>query len=181
MTARSNDVRHRGHTDRHNRFDREHVAAGRFSADGEPSERAQVRELHQQPGGRHLKAGPSAARFIARREPLHPGAQRTLFDSELWRYRGFYTDADGRPRRARVRPQSTRYRQHARIENTIAALKDSGLKRMPFSDFDANARLDATRRAQHAAGEMVPTTAPARPTRGLKPPPNASDGNYGTH
>ena len=30
-------------------------------------------------------------------------------------------------------------RAHARIENTIAALKDSGLKRMPFSDFDTNA------------------------------------------
>ena len=59
-------------------------------------------------------------------------------------------------------------RAHARIENTIAALKDSGLKRMPFSDFDANA-ADATRRAQHGAGEMVPTTAPAGATRQSRP------------
>ena len=77
--------------------------------------------------------------------PLHPGAQRTLFDSELWRYRGFYTDADGDPAEL-----DAHMRAHARIENTIAALKDSGLKRMPFSDFDTNADLDATRRAQMA-------------------------------
>ena len=81
-----------------------------------------------------LEGWPERTRFIARREPLHPGAQRTLFDSEQWRYRGFYTDADGNPAQL-----DAHMRAHARIENTIAALKDSGLKRMPFSDFDANA------------------------------------------
>ncbi|MXW94803.1 MAG: hypothetical protein F4110_00655 [Acidimicrobiaceae bacterium] len=29
-------------------------------------------------------------------------------------------------------------RAHAKVEDTIARLKDSGLKHMPFSDFDAN-------------------------------------------
>ena len=34
-------------------------------------------------------------------------------------------------------------RAHARIENTIADLEDSGLKRMPFRDSDANAAWSA--------------------------------------
>ena len=81
-----------------------------------------------------LSGWPAGTRFIARREPLHPGAQRTLFDSGNRRYRGFYTDAAGGPAEL-----DAHMRAHARIENTISDLKDSGLKRMPFTDFDANA------------------------------------------
>ena len=80
-------------------------------------ERAQVAELTDSVD---LSGWPERTRFIARREPLHRGAQRTLFDSELWRYRGFYTDADGNPAQL-----DAHMRAHARIENTIAALKDS--------------------------------------------------------
>ena len=128
MTARSND----GVTTAidHNRFDRDTWQPA-LGGDGEPSERAQVAELTDSVD---LSGRPERTRFIARREPLHPGAQRTLFDSELWRYRGFYTDADGNPAEL-----DAHMRAHARIENTIAALRDSGLERMPFSDFDANA------------------------------------------
>ena len=77
--------------------------------------------------------GPTRPRFIARREPLHPGAQRSLFDSGAWRYCGFYTDALGDPAEL-----DAHHRAHARINNTIADLKDSGLARMPFSDYHAN-------------------------------------------
>ena len=128
MTARSNDEVTTAID--HNRFDRDTWQPA-LGSDGEPSERAQVRELTDSVD---LEGWPERTRFIARREPLHPGAQRTLFDSELWRYRGFYTDADGNPAQL-----DAHMRAHARIENTIAALKDSGLKRMPFSDFDTNA------------------------------------------
>ena len=99
-------------------------------AGGEPAERAQVAELTDSVD---LRAWPEGTRFIARRARLHPGAQRTLFDSDLWRYRGFYTDAEGDPAEL-----DAHMRAHARVEKTIAALKDSGLKRMPFRDFDAN-------------------------------------------
>ena len=128
MTARSND----GVTTAidHNRFDRDTWQPA-LGSDGEPSKRAQVAELTKSVD---LEGWPERTRFIARREPHHRGAQRTLFDSELWRYRGFYTDADANPAQL-----DAHMRAHARIENTIAALKDSGLKRMPFSDFDANA------------------------------------------
>ena len=128
MTARSNDEVTTAID--HNRFDRDTWQPA-LGSDGEPSKRAQVAELTNSVD---LEGWPERTRFIARREPHHPGAQRTLFDSELWRYRGFYTDADGDPAQL-----DAHMRAHARIENTIAALKDSGLKRMPFSDFDANA------------------------------------------
>ena len=39
----------------------------------------------------------ATTRLIVRREPLHPGAQQTLFPSTMYRYWGHYTDADGDP------------------------------------------------------------------------------------
>ncbi|MEZ5206996.1 MAG: transposase [Acidimicrobiales bacterium] len=68
-----------------------------------------------------------------RREPLHPGAQQTLFASAAYRYWGFYTDQPGTP----VELDQT-MRAHAHVEDHIARLKDSGLERFPFSDLDAN-------------------------------------------
>ncbi|MEI2651160.1 MAG: transposase [Microthrixaceae bacterium] len=41
---------------------------------------------------------PAGTRLIVRREPLHPGAQRSLFPSMDYRYWGFYTDQPGDPR-----------------------------------------------------------------------------------
>ncbi len=69
-----------------------------------------------------------------RREPLHPGAQRSLFPSLEYRYWGFYTDQAGDPVDLDVT-----MRAHAHVENHIERLKESGLCRFPFSDFEANA------------------------------------------
>jgi hypothetical protein len=77
---------------------------------------------------------PTGTRLIVRREPLHPGAQRSLFQSLEYRYWGFYTDAEGDP----VELDAT-MRAHAHVEQHIQRLKDSGLCRMPFSNFEANA------------------------------------------
>lgn len=77
---------------------------------------------------------PAGTRLIVRREPLHPGAQRSLFPSLDFRYWGFYTDADGDP----VDLDAT-MRAHAHVERHIQRLKDSGLARMPFASFEANA------------------------------------------
>jgi len=76
---------------------------------------------------------PAGTRLIVRREPLHPGAQRSLFPSLEFRYWGFYTDQPGDP----VDLDAT-MRAHAHVEQHIQRLKDSGLCRFPFSDFDAN-------------------------------------------
>lgn len=85
-----------------------------------------------------LSGWPDGTRLIVRREPLHPGAQRSLFPSEAFRYWGFLTDAAGSP--AHV---DTLMRGHARVENSIARLKDSGLERMPFAAWDANSAWTA--------------------------------------
>ena len=77
---------------------------------------------------------PAGTRLIVRREPLHPGAQRSLFPSLDFRYWGFYTDAEGSP----VELDAT-MRAHAHVERHIQRLKDSGLCRMPFTSFEANA------------------------------------------
>ena len=81
-----------------------------------------------------LSALPSGTRLIVRREPLHPGAQRSLFPSLEYRYWGFYTDCEGEPAELDLM-----MRAHAHVENHIARLKDSGLCRFPFSSFAANA------------------------------------------
>lgn len=76
---------------------------------------------------------PQGTRLIVRREPLHPGAQRSLFPSLEFRYWGFYTDAEGTPAEL-----DARMRAHAHVEQHIARLKDSGLCRFPFTSFSAN-------------------------------------------
>jgi hypothetical protein len=76
---------------------------------------------------------PDRTRLIVRREPLHPGAQRSLFDSETYRYWGHWTDQDGTPVELDVS-----MRAHARVEDHIRRLKASGLERFPFTNLDAN-------------------------------------------
>jgi len=76
---------------------------------------------------------PAGTRLIVRREPLHPGAQRSLFPSLEFRYWGFYTDQPGDP----VDLDAT-MRAHAHVEQHIERLKDSGLCRFPFASFAAN-------------------------------------------
>ncbi|MHB1251807.1 MAG: IS1380 family transposase [Acidimicrobiales bacterium] len=82
----------------------------------------------------NLRKLPSGTRCIVRREPLHPGAQRSLFPSDEFRYWGFYTDCDGDP----VALDLT-MRAHAHVEDHIQRLKESGLTRFPFTSFEANA------------------------------------------
>ncbi|MGH9213544.1 MAG: IS1380 family transposase, partial [Acidimicrobiales bacterium] len=76
---------------------------------------------------------PDGARLIVRREPLHQGAQRSLFPSLAHRYWGHWTDQAGDP----VDLDKT-MRAHARVEDNIRRLKDSGANRFPFRDLDAN-------------------------------------------
>ena len=96
---------------------------------------------------------PKGTRLIVRREPRHPGAQRSLFPSDNWRYWGHWTDQGG--------PAATRdahMRAHAVVEDHIAALKDAGLSRLPFGDFYANAAWVALRVLGAHPRRVVPTT-----------------------
>jgi hypothetical protein len=76
---------------------------------------------------------PEGTRFIVRREPLHPGAQTSLFPSLDYRFWGHYTDRAGSPVDADVH-----VRAHAHVEDHIRRLKASGLERFPFTDLNAN-------------------------------------------
>lgn len=80
-----------------------------------------------------LSDWPEGTRLIVRREPLHPGAQQSLFPSAMHRYWGHYTDAAGDPVDLDVH-----MRAHAHVEDHIRRLKDSGASRFPFVDIDAN-------------------------------------------
>jgi hypothetical protein len=86
-----------------------------------------------------LSEWPVGTRLIVRREPLHPGAQHSLFPSLEYRYWGHYTDQDGDP----VELDAT-MRAHAHVELNIQRLKDSGLLAFPFSDLEANTNWMAT-------------------------------------
>ena len=101
-----------------------------LAQDGELKEGAAVAELTSLIDGVKF---PSRTRLIVRREPLHPGAQRSLFPSLDYRYWGFYTDQDGDPREL-----DATMRAHAHVESHIQRLKDSGLCRFPFASFEAN-------------------------------------------
>lgn len=72
-------------------------------------------------------------RLIIRREPKHPGAQRSLLDSDNYRYWGHWTDTTA------TAPESDRdIRAHARVETHIARIKDQGGNRFPFARFAPN-------------------------------------------
>lgn len=80
-----------------------------------------------------LDGWPPGTRLIVRREKRHPGAQRSLFGSETFRYWGHYTDQTGTPVEL-----DQHMRAHAHVEDHIRRLKASGLERFPFRDLDAN-------------------------------------------
>ena len=101
-----------------------------LTQNGEPSHGAAVAELTEHVD---LAGWPDRTRLIVRREPLHPGAQGSLFPSAMFRYWGHYTDTDLDPVAADVD-----MRAHARVEDNICRLKNSGANRFPFSDLDAN-------------------------------------------
>jgi hypothetical protein len=80
--------------------------------DGDLRPGAAVAELTELVG---LSGWPAGTRLIVRREPLHPGAQQTLFPSTLFRYWGHYTDADGDPVTL-----DAHMRAHARCEDNTS-------------------------------------------------------------
>jgi hypothetical protein len=118
-----------------------HAAISRIAFDGDYWQPALRQDGEERPGAAvaevtelvDLSGWPSGTRLIVRREPLHPGAQQSLFPSTMFRYWGHYTDATGEPVDLDVH-----MRAHAHVEDNIRRLKDSGAQRFPFTDFEAN-------------------------------------------
>ncbi len=81
-----------------------------------------------------LEGWPAGTRAICRREKPHPGAQLRLWDTDGYRHQVTLTNSEGDALILELRQ-----RRHARVENAIKALRDTGLERMPFTNFAANA------------------------------------------
>ncbi len=118
-----------------------HAAISRIAFDGDAWAPALRQDGDERPGAAvaeatehlDLSAWPPGTRLIVRREPLHPGAQQSLFPSVMFRYWGHYTDAGGD-----AVDLDVHMRAHAHVEDNIRRLKDSGAQRFPFTDIDAN-------------------------------------------
>ena len=113
-----------------------------LATDGNLREGAEVAELT---GLLTLTNWPTGARVVVRREPPHPGAQLSLFEErDGWRYTAFVTNTQvgalqwlEARHRAHARVEA-RHRAHARVEDRIRCAKDTGLRRLPSSEFAIN-------------------------------------------
>jgi hypothetical protein len=111
--------------------------------DGNPRDGAQVAELtawmptpvrnRHRPVNEHW---PTGMRVIARRERPHPGAQLRLTDHNGWRITCFATNTTSPG--WTLAALEVRHRQRARCEDRIRALKDTGLRNLPFHDYAKN-------------------------------------------
>jgi hypothetical protein len=117
-----------------------------LDGDGLPRDGAQVAELTawmptptkptRSPARFGPQQWPAGMRVIARRERPHPGAQLRLTDHNGWRITCFATNTRGAG--WSVATLEVRHRQRARCEDRIRALKDTGLRNLPFHGYAHN-------------------------------------------
>jgi hypothetical protein len=107
--------------------------------DGEARTDAHIAELtgllRHSAGGDCYKDWPADLRIIARREPISPGAQPSLFEQlNGHRFQIIATNtASGQLQRLEAR-----HRVHARVEDRIRCAKQTGLQHLPSRDYDIN-------------------------------------------
>jgi Transposase DDE domain group 1 len=101
------------------------------NADGEDREGAWVAELTDH---LDLSAWPEGSRLICRRERPHPGAQFQIFDAHGYRHTCFLTDQHGDD----IAALELRHRGRARVEDSIRAGKDTGMRNLPHHAFKHN-------------------------------------------
>ena len=100
------------------------------ASDGGEREGAWVAELPLE-----LASWPEGTRAICRRERPHPGAQLSFTDANGYRFQVFLTNQQGR----RIARLEQLHRARAACEDRIRCGKESGLRNLPFRDFQANA------------------------------------------
>ncbi len=113
--------------------DRWETALKQDGAETEPTSSGQRAAVCEVTDLVDLSRWPKGTRLIIRRQPLHPGAQTTLLPDLEYRFWGHYTDQGGDPAEL-----DRQMRAHARVEDHIGRLKDSGLERFPFTGFETN-------------------------------------------
>jgi len=87
----------------------------------------------------NLSSWPTGTRLILRKERPHPGAQLRFTDADGMRVTAFITDTGAGVVPGQVAGLELRHRQHARVEDRIRELKNTGLRNLPCHSFDANA------------------------------------------
>jgi hypothetical protein len=102
-----------------------------IDAGGEDRKGAWVTELTDD---LDLAAWPEGSRLIVRRERPHPGAQFTIFDEHGYRHTCFLTDQEGDD----IAVLELRHRGRARVEDSIRAGKDTGMRNLPHHAFEHN-------------------------------------------
>ena len=99
--------------------------------DGSERPNGQVAELTERVD---LSSWPEGSRLICRRERPHPGAQLSFSDHDGHRFQVFLTDQPDPD----IAILERRQRRRARAEDHIRNDKDTGLAKLPFSDFEMN-------------------------------------------
>jgi hypothetical protein len=99
--------------------------------DREPRDGAWIAELTDHV---ELSGWPQGSRLIVRRERPHPGAQFQIFDSLGYRYTCLLTDQHGED----IAALELRHRGRARVEDSIRAGKDTGMRNLPHHTFTHN-------------------------------------------
>ena len=77
---------------------------------------------------------PQATRAICRRERPHPGAQLSFTDHDGYRFQVFITNQPDTD----IATLELRHRQRARVEDRIRCAKQTGLRNLPFADYQMN-------------------------------------------
>ena len=96
---------------------------------------AQIAELTGLLGDPVGNGWPTGLRVLVRRERPHPGAQSTLLEAhDGWRYQAVATDTPV----GQLAWLEARHRAHARVEDKIRNLKQTGIGRFPSRDLPIN-------------------------------------------
>jgi Transposase DDE domain group 1 len=80
-----------------------------------------------------LTSWPTGSRVLVRRERAHPGAQLSFTDHDGHRFQAILTDQPGA-----IATVERDHRGRARVEDHIRNDKDTGLRNLPFRDFEHN-------------------------------------------
>jgi hypothetical protein len=105
--------------------------AAALDQDGNERPNGQVAEIS---AALELTGWPQGSRVIVRRERPHPGAQLSFTDHDGHRFQVILTDHTG-PDIAAI---ERRHRARARVEDHIRNDKETGLRNLPFRDFEHN-------------------------------------------
>jgi hypothetical protein len=102
-----------------------------LASDGSERENGQVAEITEDVD---LALWPTGSRLLVRRERAHPGAQLSFTDHDGHRFQATLTDQPDPD----IQLLERRQRQRAHAETHIRNDKDTGLRNMPFRDFEHN-------------------------------------------